>query len=148
MAGVGLTLQKPITVFIAALLALLILMSYQVKDESTGRTILGQRHLQHVVSCSNGVIRNLQQRLEHCYPLFRSGRTNKENEKLAKELSELKVRIQADAREKEENKRLRNILNLHEKVPIEHGCWRSHWRRSESWSFNHCIDQSWNTKWR
>ncbi|HSE40212.1 MAG TPA: hypothetical protein VLH08_05555, partial [Acidobacteriota bacterium] len=41
MAGAGLTLQKPITIFIAVLFSLLILMSYQVKDETSGRTVLG-----------------------------------------------------------------------------------------------------------
>ena len=118
MAGVGLTLQKPITVFIAALLALLILMSYQVKDESTGRTVLGSVIFGMLSPVQMGLSATFSSAWNTAIHYFDLVGTNKENEKLAKELAELKVRIQTDAREKEENKRLRNILNLREKVPL------------------------------
>ena len=118
MAGVGLTLQKPITIFIAALLALLILMSYQVKDESTGRTVLGNVIFGMLSPVQLGVSATFRGAWNTAVHYFDLVGTNEENQKLTKELAELKIRIQANASEKQENKRLREILNLQEKVPL------------------------------
>ncbi len=119
MAGVGLTLQKPITIFIAALLALLILMSYQVKDEATGRTMLGNAIFSILSPVQMGISATVRGAWNTAIHYFDLINTNAENVKLAKEVSELKVRIQANAREKEENQRLRSILKLQEEVPMK-----------------------------
>jgi rod shape-determining protein MreC len=119
MAGVGLTLQKPITIFIAVLLALLILMSYQVKDEATGRTMLGSVIFSILSPVQMGISTTVRGAWNTAIHYFDLVNTNEENVKLTKEVAELKVRIQANAREKEENQRLRSILKLEEEIPMK-----------------------------
>jgi rod shape-determining protein MreC len=119
MAGAGLTLQKPITIFIAVLFSLLILMSYQVKDETSGRTVLGNVIFGILSPVQMGVsatFRGIWNTVVNYVDLVN---TNQENEKLTKEIAKLKVNLQANAHEKEENDRLRRILNLQEKVPLK-----------------------------
>jgi rod shape-determining protein MreC len=119
MAGAGVTLQRPITIFIAVLFSLLILMSYQVKDESSGRTVLGNVIFGILSPVQMGISAAFRGAWNTVVNYVDLVDTNKENEKLTKEISQLKINLQANAHQKEENDRLRRILNLQEKVPLK-----------------------------
>lgn len=119
MAGAGLTIQKPITVFIAALLTLLILMSYQVADKITGRTVLGNvifTLLSPIQSGGTSAVNSVWNTGAKYFDLIK---TNEKNQQLTREVDELKIRLQASNRERDENQRLREILNLREKLPLK-----------------------------
>jgi rod shape-determining protein MreC len=119
MAGVGLTIQKPITVFIASLLTLLILMSYQVADESTGRTVLGNVIFTLLSPIQSGGTSAVNSAWNTCVRYFDLVNTNQKNQQLTYEVDELRIRLQASMRERDENQRLREILNLREKLPLK-----------------------------
>ncbi len=119
MAGVGLTIQKPITVFIASLLTLLILMSYQVADETTGRTVLGNvifTLLSPIQSGTTSAVNSVWNAGARYFDLIN---TNEKNQKLTHEVAELKILLKASLSERDENQRLRQILNLREKLPLK-----------------------------
>lgn len=119
MAGVGLTIQKPITVFIAALLTLLILMSYQVADETTGRTVLGNvifTLLSPIQSGGTSAVNSVWNTGARYFDLIN---TNEKNQQLTREVDELRIRLKASLSERDENQRLRQILNLREKLPLK-----------------------------
>ena len=119
MAGAGLTIQKPITVFIAALLTLLIMMSYQVADETTGRTVLGNVIFMLLSPIQSGTTSTVNSVWNTGAKYFDLIKTNENNQKLTREVDELKIRLQASDRERDENQRLREILNLREKLPLK-----------------------------
>lgn len=119
MAGVGLTIQKPITVFIATLLTLLILMSYQVTDERTGRTVLGNVIFTLLSPLQSGATSAVNTVWNTGVRYFDLVKTNEKNQQLTHEVDELKIRLQATMRERDENQRLRDILNLREKLPLK-----------------------------
>jgi len=119
MAGAGLTIQKPITVFIAALLTLLILMSYQVADKITGRTVLGNVIFTLLTPIQSGTASTVNGVWNTCVRYFDLVNTNQKNQQLTQEVDELKIRLQASMRERDENQRLREILNLREKLPLK-----------------------------
>jgi rod shape-determining protein MreC len=119
MAGAGLTIQKPITIFIVALLTLLIMMSYQVADETTGRTVLGNVIFTLLSPIQSGTTSTVNSVWNTCVRYFDLVNTNKKNQQLTQEVDELKIRLQASLRERDENQRLREILNLREKLPLK-----------------------------
>lgn len=119
MAGAGLTIQKPITVFIAALLTLLIMMSYQVADKITGRTVLGNVIFTLLSPIQSGTTSTVNTVWNTCVRYFDLVNTNEKNQQLTQEVDELKIRLQASMRERDENQRLREILNLREKLPLK-----------------------------
>jgi rod shape-determining protein MreC len=119
MAGAGLTIQKPISVFIAALLTLLILMSYQVADKITGRTVLGNVIFTLLSPIQSGATSSVNSVWNTCVRYFDLVNTNQKNQQLTHEVDELKIRLQASMREHDENQRLREILNLREKLPLK-----------------------------
>ncbi len=119
MAGAGLTIQKPITIFIASLLTLLILMSYQVTDEATGRTVLGNVIFSLLSPVQMGASSAVTGIWDTGARYFDLVNTNQENQRLVREVDELKIRLQANERERQENERLREILNLREKLPLK-----------------------------
>lgn len=119
MAGVGLTIQKPITVFIAALLTLLIMMSYQVADKTTGHTVLGNVIFTLFSPIQSGTTSTVNIAWNTCVRYFDLVNTNQKNQKLTQEVDELKIRLQASMRERDENQRLREILNLREKLALK-----------------------------
>jgi rod shape-determining protein MreC len=118
MAGVGLTIQKPIIIFIASLLTLLILMSYQVTDETTGRTVLGNVIFTLLSPIQSGGTSLVNTAWNTGVRYFDLVKTNEKNQQLTHEVEELKIRLQASLRERDENQRLREILNLREKLPL------------------------------
>lgn len=117
MAEVALKNRRPLGVFIASLLILLIVMSYQVTDTATGRTVLGNvlfEAFSPIQSLSMWVIRGVAGGVGNYINLVH---TNQENQALQREVAELKIQISATAQERAENDRLRKMLQLKERLP-------------------------------
>jgi rod shape-determining protein MreC len=109
--------QRSFGVFLSSLFVLLAIMSYQVKDPLTGRTIFGNvvftvySPVQRVVAGSFREVVDLGRNY-----LVLSGAA-RENEKLKREVADLRIRLAAGSHERIENERLRKILELREKLP-------------------------------
>ena len=117
MVEAALRNRKPLTVFISSLFLLLIVMSYQVRDVSTGRTVLGNILFEIFSPMQSGVMWSVYGASDTARNYFNLVHTNQENEALRHEVSELKIRIAATAQEKEENERLRRMLELEKRLP-------------------------------
>jgi len=109
--------RKSFPVFLGILVLLLVIMSYQVADPLTGRSLLatlGYRLFSPVQPAlsggMNGIVRGVKS-------YFLLTQTSKENERLLKEVSELKIQIRLAHQIRDENERLRKILELREKLP-------------------------------
>lgn len=117
MAETALTGRKTLGTFLTSLFVLLVFMSYQVTDPSTGRTVLGNvlfrifSPLQLGVSASVGAVVYVIQNY------FALSGANQENLRLKKELTEVKIKLAATTHESSENERLRQILQLRDKLP-------------------------------
>lgn len=109
--------RRPLGVFIASLLLLLILMSYQVRDKATGRTVLGNILFEVFSPFQSAAMWTVRGGVDKVSTYFNLVHTNQENEALRRELQELKIRVNADAQQKEENDRLRKILDLQRRLP-------------------------------
>lgn len=96
---------------------LLILMSYQVTDKATGRTVLGNILFQAFSPFQSGTMWAVRSVTDRFSTYFNLVHTNQENEVLRRELQELKIRVTTDAQQKEENDRLRKILALQQRLP-------------------------------
>lgn len=117
MADAALTSRKPLGIFLASLFLLLVFMSYQVTDENTGRTVLGNvlfRIFSPVQLVIAGSVRAVVNTVTNYVALSGASR---ENSKLKNEVTELKIRLAASLHEREENERLRRILELERKLP-------------------------------
>ncbi|HSP06513.1 MAG TPA: rod shape-determining protein MreC, partial [Acidobacteriota bacterium] len=109
--------RRPLAVFIASLLALLIVMSYQVTDTATGRTVLGNvlfEAFSPVQSVVMWAVRGVAGTFSHYFNLVG---VNQENGRLRQEVAELKIRISATAQDHDENVRLRRMLQLEKRLP-------------------------------
>ena len=94
-------------------------MSYQVTDEATGRTVLGNvifTLLSPVQMGASSAVTGIWDAGARYFDLVN---TNQKNQRLVREVDELKIRLQANERERQENERLRGILNLREKLPLK-----------------------------
>jgi rod shape-determining protein MreC len=118
MDGLTFTRRRPVLIFVVVQFLLLIWMSYQVTDPTTGRRVLVNvlfslfSPIQRVLATSfNGV-----GTVFHNYVAVIGA--SKENEELRKQVSELTIRLQATSQEHQENDRLRQILGLRERLPF------------------------------
>lgn len=110
--------RRPLVIFLIVQFLLMVWMSYQVTDQSTGRRVLVnvlfaifspvQRVLAGSFGAAGGVFENY----------IAVVGASKENVQLKKEVSELKIRLQATSHEQQENQRLRQILGLKERLPF------------------------------
>lgn len=117
MLGITFTRKQTLGVFLGSLFLLLVYMSYQVTDPATGRTVLGNvlftilTPIESVITAGYrgvaGVVNNY----------FNLTRTNQENDRLKREVSELKVRLAIREGQSSENERLRRILGLKGTIP-------------------------------
>jgi rod shape-determining protein MreC len=117
MADAALTSRKPLGIFLASLFLLLVFMSYQVTDENTGRTVLGNvlfRIFSPVQLVIAGSVRTVVNTLTNYVALAGASR---ENSRLKNEVTELRIRLAASLHERDENERLRHILDLGQKLP-------------------------------
>src|SRR5262245_11883354 len=119
MVEAALRNRRPLAVFIASLLLLLIVMSYQVTDNATGRTVLGNILFQVFSPLQSGVSTGVYSLSDAIHKYFDLVHANEENEALRRELSELKIRVAADAHQKEDNERLRKMLGLEQRLPYQ-----------------------------
>ncbi len=94
-------------------------MSYQVADETTGRTVLGNAIFTLLSPIQSGATSTVNSAWNMCVRYFDLVNTNQKNQQLTHEVDELKIRLQASMRERDENQRLREILNLREKLPLK-----------------------------
>lgn len=92
-------------------------MSYQVTDNATGRTVLGNVLFETFSPVQSAVMWCVRGVAGVFGTYFDLVHANVENDSLKKEVAELKIRISATARQGEENARLRRMLGLEQKVP-------------------------------
>jgi rod shape-determining protein MreC len=111
--------RKPLGVFITSLLLLLILMSYQVRDAATGRTVLGNIMFEVFSPIQSAVmwaVRGIGGTVGNYFTLVN---TNKENEVLRRQVESLQIRISTNAQLSQENERLRGILALKSRLSYD-----------------------------
>ena len=109
--------RKSFPIFVGIMILLLGIMSYQVADPVTGRSVLatlGYRLFSPVQIGLSGFVTAVITGVKNYFALTQ---TSKENERLLKEVSELKVQIRLAHQIRQENERLRSILQLSEKLP-------------------------------
>jgi rod shape-determining protein MreC len=109
--------RKSFSIFIFVLILLLGLMSYQIADPLTGRSVLvtlGYRLFSPVQTAISSLA-NTAIKAIHDY--FLLTQTNKENDRLLREVAQLKIQMRLAHQVKQENERLRKALELHEKLP-------------------------------
>jgi rod shape-determining protein MreC len=109
--------RKSFPIFIGIMILLLGIMSYQVADPLTGRSVLatlGYRLFSPVQTAlsggANGVVHGVKN-------YFMLTRTSQENTRLLKEVSELKIQVRLAQQIRQENERLRKMLELRDKLP-------------------------------
>jgi rod shape-determining protein MreC len=106
-------------IFLLALFLLLAIMSYQITDGKTGRTVLGAvlfRIFSPVQLFAHSGTSGISDAVRTYFSLVE---TNKENAVLRKEVSELRIKLATVGEQTRENERLRKILDLHDKVQYE-----------------------------
>jgi len=119
MTEIEVRARKSFGIFLVSLFCLLVLMSYQVSDPSTGRTVFSGvlfrllSPFQRIISTAG---HNIVQTFQTYFSLTHA---NQENIRLKKEVSDLRVQLGIVESEKQENVRLRKILQLHERVPYD-----------------------------
>jgi len=119
MDGLTFTRRRPVVIFILVQFLLLVSMSYQVTDQTTGRRVLVNvlfamfSPVQRVVATSFTGVANFF----HNYVGLVGA--SKENAELRKQVSELTIRLQTTSQEQQENERLRQILGLKERLPYQ-----------------------------
>jgi rod shape-determining protein MreC len=117
MNGIESVPRKSFPIFMAIMILLLGIMSYQVADPLTGRSVLatlGYRIFSPLQTGISGVTTVAVKGFKNYFLLTQ---TSKENDRLLKEVSELKVQIRLAHQIRQENERLRKMLELREKLP-------------------------------
>lgn len=117
MAETALTGRKTLGTFLTSLFVLLVFMSYQVTDPSTGRTVLGNALFRIFSPLQLGVSGSFSAVVNVVQNYVALAGASQENQRLKKELTELKIKLAATAHESSENERLRQILQLRTKLP-------------------------------
>jgi rod shape-determining protein MreC len=109
--------RKSFPLFVGIMILLLVIMSYQVADPVTGRSVLatlGYRLFSPVQTGLSGALNSAVTGIKNYVTLTQ---TSKENQRLLKEVAELKVQIRLAHQIRQENERLRKMLQLSEKLP-------------------------------
>ena len=109
--------KRSLSVFVGTMILLLVAMSYQVADPVTGRSVLatlGYRLFSPIQAALSGALNWSFDGLKNYFALTQ---TNKENQRLLKEVAELKVQIRLAHEIRQENERLRKMLDLSDRLP-------------------------------
>jgi rod shape-determining protein MreC len=117
MAETALTSRKTLGMFLTSLFLLLVFMSYQVTDATTGRTVLGNVLFRLFSPVQLGVAASARTVVYVVQNYFALAGANVENQRLKKELAELKIRLATASSQSSEVERLRQILELRPKLP-------------------------------
>jgi rod shape-determining protein MreC len=105
-------------IFVGIMIVLMGIMSYQVADPLTGRSVLaslGYRLFSPVQTALSGLTNTVVDAVRNYFLLTQ---TSKENARLLKEVSELKIQSRLAHQIRHENQRLRKMLELSEKLPF------------------------------
>jgi rod shape-determining protein MreC len=111
--------RKSFPIFLATIIILLAIMSYQISDPVTGRSVLigvGYRLFSPMQNSLAGLWNSAVSGVQNYFFLTR---TNQENERLRREVFDLKVQIRLADEIRHENERLRKILEFRQKVPYQ-----------------------------
>jgi len=119
MNQIVLTPRTSLGLFLGSLFLLLIMMSYQITDPGTSRSVLVTVVLRLFSPFQIAVWEATHSVAGGVENYFFLVNTNKENARLKRELSEMKIRLQSSGQQKEENDRLRRILQLREQAPYQ-----------------------------
>ena len=109
--------RKSFPLFVGIMILLLVIMSYQVADPVTGRSVLatlGYRLFSPLQIGLSGAVNAVFTGIKNYFALTQ---TSKENQRLLKEVAELKVQNRLAHQIRQENERLRRMLQLSEKLP-------------------------------
>lgn len=109
--------RRSFPIFIGIMILLLGLMSYQVADPVTGRSLLatlGYRLFSPVQTTLSGAANGVMNGVKNYFLLTQ---TSQENARLLKEVSELKIQVRLAHQIRQENDRFRKMLELREKLP-------------------------------
>ena len=95
----------------------MVIMSYQVADPLTGRSLLatlGYRIFSPIQTALSGAGSSIVKGIKNYFLLTQ---TSRENERLLKEVSDLKIQVRLANQIRNENERLRKMLDLRGKLP-------------------------------
>jgi len=109
--------RKSFPIFVSSLILLLAIMSYQISDPLTGKSVLvsvGYRLFSPVQSSLSSMI---SAAVTAVRTYFFLAHTNEENERLLRENFDLKVQIRLANEIRKENDRLKKMLELKQKLP-------------------------------
>ncbi|HEY4491205.1 MAG TPA: hypothetical protein VI958_04350, partial [Acidobacteriota bacterium] len=112
MDQVAATPRKILGIYLTSLFVLLVVISYQVNDPVSGRSVLGTI-IFRILSPAQLILAETYSgisELAHTY--FVLVQTNEENKKLHRELTDLKIQLSAMQHQQMENDRLRKIVQL------------------------------------
>jgi rod shape-determining protein MreC len=119
MDQVAATPRKIFGLYLISLFVLLVIISYQVNDPVSGRSVLGSV-IFRLLSPAQLII---AETADGIYDLARTYfvlvKTNQDNERLRRELADLKIQLSAVRHQQVENDRLRRIVQLKQNVPYE-----------------------------
>ena len=119
MDQVAATPRKILGIYLTSLFVLLVVISYQVNDPVSGRSVLGTI-IFRILSPAQLILAETYSgisELAHTY--FVLVQTNEENKKLHRELTDLKIQLSAMQHQQMENDRLRKIVQLKQNRPYE-----------------------------
>ena len=111
--------RRSFPIFVSSLILLLAVMSYQISDPITGRSVLvsvGYRLFSPVQSSLGGVYAGAVKTVSTYFFLTSA---NQENQRLLRENTDLKVKLRLAEETRKENNRLRQLLELREKLPYQ-----------------------------
>lgn len=117
MLGITFSRKQTLGIFFASLFLLLVYMSYQVTDPTTGRTVLGNVLFTIFSPVESLLVAGYRGVAGTVGEYFNLVHTEKENEQLKREVSDLKVRLAIQNEQSKENERLRRILGLRGTIP-------------------------------
>jgi len=106
------TRRQTLGVFFSTLFVLLVYMSYQVTDPTSGRTVLGTVLLTIFSPVESVIVAGYRGVATVIGDYFNLVHTNQENDRLQREVSDLKVRLAVNSEQSKENERLRKLLGL------------------------------------
>lgn len=117
MLGMTFSRKQTLGLFFGSLFLLLVYMSYQVTDPTTGRTVLGNVLFTLFSPVESVIVAGYRGAAGFVNNYFNIVHTNEENGRLEHEVSDLKVRLAIREEQSKENERLRRMLGLKGTIP-------------------------------